>query len=128
MLSIHRILKPVNHSYKYLKLTQCGPISLSCHGIHSKPKFLTLSEETKTAFKNLPDIKEAPTSSLFFGISGLIPFTSIPLYMLTTGTYIPELAYSSLTYSAVILSFLGGVRWGSAIPSPDGVIYIEFIC
>ena len=125
MLSIQKLLRPLNHSCKYLKLAQCGPISLSCHGIHSKPKFLTLGEETKAAFKNLSDIKDAPASALFFGTSGLIPFTSIPAYMLTSGAYIPELAYSSLTYSAVILSFLGGVRWGSAIPSPEGVTNVK---
>ena len=127
MFSVHNMSKSLNHSYKYLTLARYGQISLSCQGIHSRPKFLTLTEETKNAFKNLPDIKNAPTSSLFFGTSGLIPFASIPVYMLATGTYIPELAYSSLTYSAVILSFLGGVRWGSAIPSPDGVNNAVFI-
>ena len=30
--------------------------------------------------------------------------------------YIPELAYAQLAYGASILSFLGGARWGFAVP------------
>ena len=126
MLSLYKLLKPLNSNSKVLKLPIIGPLSQLSNGIHSLPKFITPSDEMKKAFKNLPDLKEAPTPALLLGTSGLIPFASIPIYMLQSGAYIPELAYASLTYSAVILSFLGGVRWGSAIPSIDGVNHSLF--
>jgi len=58
---------------------------------------------------------------LFYGVSGLIPFTAIPAFMFQSSMYIPELAYAHLAYSAVILSFLGGVRWGSSISNPEAL-------
>lgn len=36
--------------------------------------------------------------------------------MVVQGTYYPELAFTQLTYGAVIVSFLGGMRWGFAVP------------
>lgn len=78
-----------------------------------------ISDEAKKAFRNFRDIQQAPTPALAYGIAGLIPFTVIPVYMLSSGVYIPEMAFTSMAYSAVILSFIGGVRWGSAVSNPE---------
>lgn len=78
-------------------------------------RLLTVSEQTKCALKNISDVKHAPASALVYGVGGLIPFTSIPAYMFQSGVYIPELVYANLAYGAVILSFLGGIRWGVTV-------------
>lgn len=36
--------------------------------------------------------------------------------MVITETYIPVLAFTQVAYGASVLSFLGGVRWGFALP------------
>ena len=108
-----RLLGTLNHSLRYLKFQSS---QLSVRSLHSVSKLVSpCVEKTKSAVRNLPDVLDAPCPAIFYGISGLIPFTTIPAIMVTSGTYIPELAYANLVYSAVILSFLGGVRWGSAI-------------
>lgn len=54
-----------------------------------------------------------PPTALILGLAGLIPFIAAGLGSLLLGN---ELAATSLTalgaYGAVILSFLGGVKWG----------------
>ncbi|XP_029652648.1 transmembrane protein 69-like [Octopus sinensis] len=67
------------------------------------------------ATSTLKELRHAPTPALVLGISGLIPFVSFPFYMFMTDTYMPEMALAQATYGAVILSFLGGVRWGTTI-------------
>jgi hypothetical protein len=58
---------------------------------------------------------------LAWGLAGLIPFLGLPLLALLE----PELAQGTDRalglYGAVILSFLGGARWGREVasPSPD---------
>ncbi|XP_027010203.1 transmembrane protein 69 isoform X1 [Tachysurus fulvidraco] len=61
-------------------------------------------------------LKKAPKPALYLGFSGLIPFVSAPLLMAVTETYVPELAYAQVVYGAAIVSFLGGARWGFALP------------
>ncbi|KAE8609886.1 hypothetical protein XENTR_v10011939 [Xenopus tropicalis] len=61
-------------------------------------------------------LKDAPKPALYLGLAGLIPFVSAPLLMNVTGCYYPEVAFAQVAYGASILSFLGGVRWGFAIP------------
>ncbi|KAM9790024.1 transmembrane protein 69-like [Neosynchiropus ocellatus] len=58
----------------------------------------------------------APKPALFVGFSGLIPFLSAPLLMAVTQSYYPEVAHAQMVYGACIVSFLGGARWGFAIP------------
>lgn len=65
---------------------------------------------------DLKDLKKAPKPALYLGLSGLVPFVSTPLLMAITETYIPELAYAQVVYGASIVSFLGGARWGFALP------------
>ncbi|XP_070688701.1 transmembrane protein 69-like [Pempheris klunzingeri] len=65
------------------------------------------------------DMKElwnSPKPALYLGFAGLIPFVTPTLLMAVTEIYYPELAYAQLAYSASIVSFLGGARWGFALP------------
>ncbi|XP_058408265.1 transmembrane protein 69 [Diceros bicornis minor] len=61
----------------------------------------------------LPD---SPKPALCITLAGLIPFVAPPLVMVMTKTYIPILALTQMAYGASFLSFLGGVRWGFALP------------
>jgi len=62
-----------------------------------------------------------PRPILAWGLAGLIPFLGLPLLALAD----PDLSgWSDRAlglYAAVILSFLGGARWGRAVsdPAPD---------
>ncbi|NXK16703.1 TMM69 protein, partial [Arenaria interpres] len=61
-------------------------------------------------------LKDSPKPALYLSLAGLIPFVSVPLSMAIQGTYYPELAFAQVTYGAVTVSFLGGMRWGFALP------------
>ncbi|KAL2089679.1 hypothetical protein ACEWY4_014367 [Coilia grayii] len=65
---------------------------------------------------DMKDLKNAPKPALYLGLSGLIPFVAAPLVMGVTDFYMPEVAFAQVAYGASIVSFLGGVRWGFAIP------------
>lgn len=64
----------------------------------------------------LKHLFEGPKPALILGFAGLIPFVSPILFMSATETYYPELAYAQVAYAASIISFLGGARWGFALP------------
>ncbi len=66
-------------------------------------------------FRYLRHLKDAPIVPLSFGLLGLIPFAAVPFYMYSTGIYLPDLAFTQLAYSASILSFIGGIRWGTLL-------------
>ncbi|KAM7378985.1 hypothetical protein PAMP_004566 [Pampus punctatissimus] len=83
------------------------PASRLCHG--------DSRGDTKEGF-SLRALKQAPKPALYIGFSGLIPFLSAPLLMAVTQSFYPEVAYAQLVYGASIVSFLGGARWGFAIP------------
>ncbi len=64
-----------------------------------------------------------PKSALVLGLAGAIPFVA---FAAARALGWPTLAGFPVTtallgYGAVILSFLGGIRWGSALNEPDGV-------
>uniref|UniRef100_A0A3Q2TZT2 Transmembrane protein 69 n=1 Tax=Fundulus heteroclitus TaxID=8078 RepID=A0A3Q2TZT2_FUNHE len=59
---------------------------------------------------------EGPKPALILGFAGLLPFVSPTLLMAVTETYYPQLAYAQVAYAASIVSFLGGARWGFALP------------
>ncbi|KAM9848742.1 transmembrane protein 69-like [Aulostomus maculatus] len=65
---------------------------------------------------DMKDLWNAPKPALVLGFAGLIPFVFPPLFMGMIETYYPQLAYAQVAYGASILSFLGGVRWGFALP------------
>ncbi|XP_054624616.1 transmembrane protein 69-like isoform X2 [Dunckerocampus dactyliophorus] len=75
------------------------------------------SDTRDTKGFSLRTITQAPKPAMFLGFSGLIPFVAAPLAMVTTQSFYPEVAYAQLMYGASIVSFLGGARWGFAIPA-----------
>lgn len=65
---------------------------------------------------DMKDLWKSPKPALSLGFAGLIPFVTPTLFMAVTESYCPELAYAQLAYGATIISFLGGARWGFALP------------
>ncbi|NWR82745.1 TMM69 protein, partial [Furnarius figulus] len=68
------------------------------------------------AQKHKESLKDAPKPALYLSLAGLVPFVTMPLAMAIQGTYYPEVAFAQVTYGAVTASFLGGMRWGFALP------------
>ncbi|NXL62832.1 TMM69 protein, partial [Chordeiles acutipennis] len=66
--------------------------------------------------QSMKSLKDSPKPALYLSLAGLIPFVSAPLPMAIQGTYYPELAFAQILYGAVTVSFLGGMRWGFALP------------
>ncbi|KAJ7332792.1 hypothetical protein JRQ81_014972 [Phrynocephalus forsythii] len=66
-------------------------------------------------------LKDCPKPALYLGFAGLIPFVSVPLIMAVSQVAYSELVYAQVAYGVSILAFLGGIRWGFALPegSPD---------
>lgn len=55
------------------------------------------------------------------GFLGLLPFIAFAVVAVLPGSEYSGIALDAFVgYSAVILSFLGGVLWGRSIPLPDG--------
>lgn len=65
---------------------------------------------------DMKSLKDSPKPALYLSVAGLIPFVSVPLLMAIQETSYPELVFAQITYGACIVSFLGGIRWGFAIP------------
>ncbi|NWT03031.1 TMM69 protein, partial [Mionectes macconnelli] len=61
-------------------------------------------------------LKDAPKPALYLSLAGLVPFVVAPLAMAIHGNYYPEVAFAQVTYGALTASFLGGMRWGFALP------------
>ncbi len=57
-----------------------------------------------------------PSPALWLGLAGLLPFigTAIALWFGSADSQ-AAMVFALLTYGAVILSFLGGVRWGALL-------------
>ncbi|XP_030218749.1 transmembrane protein 69 [Gadus morhua] len=87
----------------------CHPSRL-CHG--HRPGVPHAKDE---AF-SMKALAQAPKPALYLGLSGLLPFVSAPLFMAATGSFCPQVAHAQVVYGATIVSFLGGARWGFAIP------------
>ncbi|WP_353216013.1 DUF3429 domain-containing protein [Sandarakinorhabdus sp.] len=62
-----------------------------------------------------------PAAVLFYGFAGLIPFLAPPLLTLLWPEQRGLFEQALLWWAAIILSFLGGARWGAAVqaPAPD---------
>ena len=65
------------------------------------------------------DRRTTPAVVLIYGLLGVIPFLAPPL----AGVWMPALRSSAALllalYGGLILSFLGGARWGMAVFHPD---------
>ena len=68
--------------------------------------------------------QSAPLGAWAFGLLGIIPFWSLPLAVLLAPGWIGPAASIEAVYAALILSFLGGARWGLALgrPSPKPAV------
>ncbi|XP_026229933.1 transmembrane protein 69-like [Anabas testudineus] len=93
--------------------TVSWPATRLCHGDSQG----TSCRGTPKEGFSLRALIQAPKPALYLGFSGLIPFVSAPLLMAVTQSFYPELAYAQVVYGASIVSFLGGARWGFAIPA-----------
>jgi hypothetical protein len=76
---------------------------------------------TGLRFSELP-AGPIPSTPLFLGLAGLIPFWVLAggLALKGVGPFSCEcLDLALASYAAIILSFLGGIRWGLAVASAD---------
>lgn len=65
-----------------------------------------------------PTARPIPAAPLLLGLGGLLPFWGLALALLWPQLVPWERAASDValaTYAAVIVSFLGGIRWGLAV-------------
>ncbi len=72
--------------------------------------------------KLFESLDKIPGSALWLGLAGLLPFW-LPLLVLNTDTELRAPSRALLVqmgYGAIILSFLGGIRWGAALKLPRG--------
>ncbi|XP_061859284.1 transmembrane protein 69 [Colius striatus] len=103
-----------------------NPVSLHAtrlQGFHTSLPFFKKKTSKESESKNsgvlrrsMQALKDSPKPALYLSLAGLIPFVSVPLLMAIQGTYHPELAFAQVTYGAATVSFLGGMRWGFALP------------
>jgi hypothetical protein len=65
---------------------------------------------------------KVPPGAAWLGGLGAIPFVGLSLAIpFADAALRPRLGFALMTYGAIILSFLGGIRWGLAIQgSPEG--------
>ncbi len=59
-----------------------------------------------------------PRAVLVYGVLGLLPFLAPPVAGVLLPSLLPWAAVLLAFYGALILSFLGGARWGLAIARP----------
>lgn len=62
----------------------------------------------------------SPRGALIVGLAGLIPFVALALGIALRIGNIPVMSAALLTYGGIILSFLGGIRWGFAVKAERG--------
>lgn len=65
--------------------------------------------------------RSIPPAPLLLGLAGLLPFWGLAIGLLVApvaGWTAPQLAFALAAYGAVIVSFLGGIRWGLATAAP----------
>ncbi|XP_066181051.1 transmembrane protein 69 [Sylvia atricapilla] len=74
------------------------------------------AESEAESQKSPESLKDSPKPVLYLSLGGLVPFVAVPLAMAVQGTYCPELALAQVAYGAATASFLGGMRWGFALP------------
>ncbi|XP_074524560.1 transmembrane protein 69-like isoform X2 [Halichoeres trimaculatus] len=84
--------------------------------LKKQPQSEPLPRELDLLRYDMKDLWKGPKPALYLGFAGLIPFAAPTLFMALTESFFPELAYAQLAYAASIVSFLGGARWGFALP------------
>lgn len=97
------------------------PVCVSkTQGYHTSPCSFKKKEKQAVLPPRPPStisyLTDSPKPALYITLAGLVPFVAPPLVMVMTKTYIPMLAFTQMAYGASFLSFLGGIRWGFALP------------
>ena len=78
-----------------------------------------MSDSTQTHISTI-DKNKTPPAALWLGYAGLLPFFAGALASLPiAGSYRPWGALLLIGYGAIILSFMGGVHWGTAMMRDD---------
>lgn len=99
------------------RLSSIRPVSWHASRLcHSDSHGTREKSQRKEEF-SLKALTQAPKPALYLGFSGLIPFLSAPALMAATQSFYPEIAFAQVVYGASIVSFLGGARWGFALPA-----------
>jgi hypothetical protein len=62
------------------------------------------------------DLAKAPRSALVLTVAGLIPYVAPAVYTVATWSFDNFVVIGMMAYSAIIVSFLGGMRWGYCYP------------
>lgn len=75
----------------------------------------SMKAQASQASANLRALRSIPAPALCLGLGGLIPFAAAPIAMYAFGAYTPAYLALQAKYGAIILSFIGGTRWGSAL-------------
>lgn len=57
---------------------------------------------------------QAPKAARLLGFAGLIPFVGLAAAALMDNAFVAEAQRGAILYGAIILSFMGGCRWGFA--------------
>ncbi|XP_028444109.1 transmembrane protein 69 isoform X1 [Perca flavescens] len=104
------------HSHAAPFLVRSQHFHSSAVRLKKRPKLEPPPRELDLLRYDMKDLWKGPKPALYLGFAGLIPFVAPPLLMAVTEIYSPELAYAQLAYGASIVSFLGGARWGFALP------------
>lgn len=97
-------------------IARCQHVHLSVVRLKRRAVPEPLPRELDLLRYDMRDLWKSPKPALTLGFVGLIPFVAPTLIMAVSEIYCPELAYAQLAYGASILSFLGGARWGFALP------------
>lgn len=73
--------------------------------------------------------RRIPGGALVLGLGGVLPFAACAgaLHLLDEPRLQAEAAQALAAYGAVILSFLGGVRWGAALALPRAQLTPELV-
>ena len=96
-----------------------------CVAVPAKPLQITARRKVSfdsgdvkalTVWRDVKEMGSSPKAALMLGFSGLIPFVAAPCVMIAAGFYMPAVVDAQIKYGAVILSFLGGPRWGLTLP------------
>ncbi|KAL3868480.1 hypothetical protein ACJMK2_041281 [Sinanodonta woodiana] len=69
----------------------------------------------KLILSEFMQIQHSPKPAVVYGLMGLIPFWGAPFLMVFAHAYLPLLVKFQFFYCALLLSFLGGARWGVAV-------------
>ena len=75
------------------------------------------------------EIQSMPVAAKYLGAAGIFPFAGLVLLVLfASKDSQKQFGLSAFTcYSAIILSFLGGIRWGAALPLPAFQLLIRAV-